>query len=737
VKSRTHAIICALTLALCVGCNRNADDPLAEIRTLQEAGRFQESLEPLRALVEAREGGGEAAYRYAVAISQTGGSTQAIWSLKEAMKDPKWEIVSANLLAEIALRSANPDLAIETLDGILEKHPDSVESLLIRCRARLNNRRDYEGALADADKLLELAPERKDLVPLRVVALLGLRRTDEAGKAFETLEQEQLEGEHPNVQSAALVCASRARFKHESAEFDAAEKAYEECLERYPSDVGVVSEALSFFEERHKPERVEGILVAATEAAPEQGYFRVTLARWHQTHGAMDKALALLRSATEGERGEKNADAWRDLAAFLVQNGHKAEGIAAWRKTLSIAAVKDDPELLFAFGEALMAGGEHDEARSVAEKLQFPPYRELLLARIDSALGNYLSALAHFTEGNRLWPNSATARYFTARAAEQVGDFDRAIEEYRASLRSGANDTDTRLRLGRLYVAQRAYADAAFALSYQGNGEEPVVRTSESVLLEFEAHGALGDLAKGVPQALSPYLREPEFWGSALAAIAKGVRVRAGAQAAADLVQQADRLDLTLPVNAPALRSLVGDLATLGKHDDAIAAAKRAAATAKSAAFEEILGAALSAAGKRDEAAAAFERALAIEADHSASLFGLAKLAIARGDGAASLRYLERIDENAPESGEASVERSSLLVAQGKLGDAATLLRAALERDPVDGAIALALASLEGAGAPASEERIALAKRALRFGHAEAARALLEKLGAKAETGSS
>jgi predicted Zn-dependent protease len=730
VRSLARSLAGAFSLVLLGACGSGDADPLAEIRALQDAGNFEASLEPLRAIVEAHQGGGEAAYRYAVAIAQTGGSTQAIWSLREAMKDPEWELRAANLLAEIALRSANADLAMRTLDEILAKHPDSVEALAIRCRARLHSRRDYEGALADADKLLALAPERRDFVPLRIVALLGLQRTDEAGKAFETLEQEQREGANPNLAGAALACAARARFKHESAEFDAAEKAYDECLERYPADLGVVSEALAFFEDRHRPGRVEEILNAANRAVPEERYFRITLAHWYALHGAPDQAEALLRSATEGERGARDADAWRDLAAYLVQNDREEAGLEAWRKAVAVAAVQDDPDLRFGFGEALIAGGRYGEAREVAEQLAFAPYRELLLGRIDAAQGNHASALTHFTEGNRLWPNSATARYYTARAAEQVGDFERAIEEYRASLRSGANETDSRTRLGRLYLAQRAYADAAFALSYQGNGEEPPLRTHESVLLELEAHGALADLAKGVPQVLAPYLRDPNFWGTALAAIAKGVRARAGPLVSADLILQADRLDLTLPVNAPALRSLVVDLGALGRHDEAIAAAKRAAAAAESADFEEIAGIALAAAGKRDEAAAAFERALALDAEHAAARLGLARFAAARGDSAVALALYRKIDAIRLPDNAAVLEAAALLAAQGKSGEAATELRAALERNPVDGAVALALAQLEGTGAPAQEERTAFAKRAQRFGHADAARSLLEKLGA-------
>ena len=62
------------------------------------------------------------------------------------------------------------------------------------------------------------------------------------------------------------------------------------------------------------------------------------------------------------------------------------------------------------------------------------------------------------TPGCALWPDNAVARYYAARAAERLGDFDRAIDDYRYAIRAGIDDTDARYRLARLYEAARAYA---------------------------------------------------------------------------------------------------------------------------------------------------------------------------------------------------------------------------------------------------------------------------------------
>ncbi len=723
MKSSSGTLLAALALLLACG---GPERSLEEVRTLQNAGSFEASLEPLRELLDARSGGGEVGYRYAGALAQTGRATQGFWALREAMKDPAWHARAGILFAELALRSGNPDLSIQVLGEVLEREPDQADALSLRCRARLHTRRDYQGALEDVDRLITLSPERRDAVPLRVVALLGLSRIDEAGAALETLEQQQLEGDRADPAAAALSCAARGKFARESQKPDVAEKVYAECLEHYPSDVGVVSEALDFFEERQQPDRIEEILTAANRAAPDQRYFRITLAEWYQVRGEAAKAEALLRNATEGDL---DVQAWRDLAAYLVQTGRKDEGLEAWRRAVSIQTPAD-PELRFAFGEALLAAGQNDEAREIAEALEVAPYRELLLGRLAFAHHEYARALAHFGEGNRLWPDNSIARFYTALAAEQTGDFARAVEEYHAAMRVDANAADTRARLARLHLAAGEFRDATFVLGYQGTGDAPPLRSGPHVLLELEAHAALGDLGRGVPVVLQPFLRDPDFRGSALAAMAKGVRRHAGPQAAGDLIRSDERLDLTSPAAAPALQSLARDLSAQGQHDEAIALARGAAAAHPLSAFEEILGQALAAGGRSEEAAAAFERALALEADRPGALLGLARLAEARGDVPVALAQYARIDAERAGDSEAALAYAALLAAQGRTADANRELRAALERDPIDGSVALALASLEGAGAAARDERIALAQRALRFGQGDAARSLLERLGA-------
>ena len=70
-------------------------------------------------------------------------------------------------------------------------------------------------------------------------------------------------------------------------------------------------------------------------------------------------------------------------------------------------------------------------------------------------------ALEHFESAFLLWPNNPWARYYAARSAEAVGEFDLAIEHYRYSVRIAPGATDSRTRVARIYLAENRPGEAA------------------------------------------------------------------------------------------------------------------------------------------------------------------------------------------------------------------------------------------------------------------------------------
>ncbi len=687
---------------------------LDEIDALQAQGRWQETIEPLRERVDAGSHDPQVLLRYGTALSLTGAHSQAFWPLQEAARDPEAFVPATMRLAYGAFNTGNHDLAIEFLSGVLEKDPENLNALQMRSLSRLYTRRDYEGALEDAERALELAPTAGDMLSARIVALLGLKRIDEAREAIDAFDADA-EGENAEEEESAsmsrevrvLACVGRAKFAEEDGKLAVAAERYSKCVEKFPAEILAVAEAAKFFAERGEIERVDEIYRVAYEAAPENRTFRIVMARRQQLLGRPDEARKILEEAADsGYPG-----ALIDLAGFLADQGETAEAIEIYRKARALGA--SGANFLLSFGELLISTGQYDEALSVAEDTGPESHKAFIRGRVALARHEYEKALGLFTQGVLLWPDNAIARYYTALAAERAGEIDRAIEEYRNALRIDAEAADARVRLARLHLAEGNPEAALYIIRYRGMGNERIRRNLEELGVELEGIGAMGQFAQ-LPPDLVSRIRSPTSWGEAVAAVARGLRRREGDEGVVSLIEGADRLDLTVPSSAPALLELVKSLASMGRFEDAIVHARRAAETNRdNAELRSILGEALLLAGELEGAEAAFEATLEIDGDYPAGLLGRARIALARNEPEVALRILEPLVGS---SSEAARWRAEAFTRLGRVEEAEAELEKVLEADPYDGATALAMAELER-GRSASEEAVERwLARAKRFG---------------------
>jgi tetratricopeptide (TPR) repeat protein len=713
-----------LCLAL-AGCG--SSDPLAEIRELHAEGRFAETLEPLRDLVEARPDDAEVHYLYGFALLRSGQPSLATWSLRKAMEHPDWLVPAALQLAAGALATGNHEEAIEAVNRILEAEPDHLEALLLRSQARIDSRREYEGALADADRALELEPENVDALVPRALALLGLERAEEAQVAIDELER-RFEEVDLGAESTARYCAARAIFAKEKGDSEASEQLHEECLERFPTSALVIDAAIEFYDEQRRFERPLEILREVLEEAPFASPYRRALAGRLRAAGETGEAERILLEGTELENPSVAASAWVDLGNHYLELEEYAAAASALERAMEIEQ-QPGPQLAFAFADALVMAGRYERALEVARGMEVPALRELVFGRAHLAQGRPAEALEHFGEGLRLWPNNAVARYYAALAAERVGDFDRAIEEYRYAIRADPAATDAPLRLGLLHEAEGAYAFGLVAARQTGRppGEGArVLPDLEAQLVALRLAARLGRVAE-VRGLVAHLMAQERDAGRAVAALAEGTRARLGPGAAAQRVRQLEGLDLTDPRASEALRVLVVDLVEAGDADAAlpyVEAALRAHPDA--AVFHEIRGTWLEQRGSHaDEVRAAYERALELDPENARALAGLGRLS---ADPQAALALYARAAEADPADPAPQRAAAELLIRLGRPEEAERRLSDLLEEHPYDAQAAIRLAELLLAREAETDRTLELARRAVRFGGGAEAYALLGRV---------
>ncbi|HIF96106.1 MAG TPA: tetratricopeptide repeat protein [Myxococcales bacterium] len=713
-------------LWLPLGCEQS--DPVAEIRRMQAVGSYQASIAPLRELIKSRPDDAEIFFLYGVALSRVSLPTQAVWPLVKAMESPDWYPEAALFLANVATTTSDWGMALGVLDPFLEQEPENSTALILRAYVRAQSRQNYEGALSDAEIVLEQEPDNSEALVIRGVALLGLGRVEEAGEAIEAA------GDHFETAGLGLAdsphfCSVRATFAKEKGEVESAEEIFEKCLEAYPASFLVTDEAVKFFDSIGRWDRSFEIIRAAFDAAPAVRSYRSSLVYRLSAQGEYDEAEKILLEATVAPQPEEAASAFADLAGYYFQHEEFDKSIDAFEQALALL-FDPRPDFLFAYADALVVAGRYEKALAVAEDMTVLPHRELIRGRALLGQGNPTAALEHFGKGLELWPENTIGRYLTAIAAEQVGDFDRAIEEFRYAIRAGSSETDARLRLAKLYAAS-GNPDAGLDVIRHEAHSDPQRSLTETIF-EIELLGRVGR-----PDKLSPHIMEalkaPRAWARAVAAMAAGVREAKGPQAAADVILRSEKTDLTYPLHAAALSSLVMDLVALGRGKEALARTDAALGLHPNApALHAVKGQALSLSGGDEKAVrAAWMRATELDPENALALRGLAALEAAGGEPAAALALYRRAANAEVVDGEALRGAAALLIAQGRRAEAKQELERLLEREPYDGAAALQLAQLlleEDRGAT-QPRTIVLLKKAERFrGGAEASRLLKQSL---------
>lgn len=688
---RTRRLSILLVLAsfalffLVVACA--SEDPLVRARALQEANRFDESLPLLEGIVDAGTEDPEVLYRYGLALSRAAMPSRAIWPLNAAMESDEWLVPAALVVARNGSRTSNFEEAIAAATTVLEHEPDNEQALMVRAEARTRTRKDsdYELALEDANRILELNPDaRRALIP-RTTALLALERAEEAGESLEELAvafgEEGLESPE-----ASRFCVARATFAIEKREIAKAKGIYEKCLELYPGDPLVTDQAVDYFKQIGDQERATQIVREAYENDKRNRSLRISYARRMQVLGDDEAAEAILAEGVDVENDLERAQALWDLGNFHSDAERLEKAVENYEASLALIDESPSPQFLFDFADLLVRAEKFDRALEVASRIRIRSQREVITGRIHLARGDAAVALESLSDGLRLWPNNGVARYLAALAAEQTGDLDRAIEEYRYSIRATPGETDAGVRLARILWAE-GRGNVALTILYQARGGNPM--SFEDMLLEAEVLAARQPLP-GPPERLQAYLTTPIALARAAAALGRGTWFRLGPKAAYDSMKAVRGIDLAAASSTPVLRVLVDTALAAGQGADVLELIDGLAARNESnAQLQAFRGLVLLASGEVNGARAAADAALAIAPTNGDALAVSMALA-AKNDPETALEIYGRAEEAGlerypePTQSRLAREQARALVAANRTGEAISALDAYLKTQPLD-----------------------------------------------------
>ena len=704
----------SLLLVGLLGLSCAEPDPLDEVLALHSAGRYRESIEPLRQMLDENPDDPELNYRYGVALWATRQDTLATWAFRKAMEDPDWLLAAGGQLAVSALANADYNVAIEVASEVLAAHPDNADLVNLRARAHAHWRNDPEAALRDAEEAMRLDPDKVEAMEPKILALLQLGKREEASAALDELG-EWIEAIESPEQTRAWHCATSAIFVEENGDVARAREIWGDCLERFPGSSEVVWTAARFYDERGERDATIEVLRGGVEAEPLAVAYRVTLADHLRLGGQADEGEQVLLELAESEDDALAVEGGMALCTYRQNLGEYASAADAYEAAMRRA--KDSgpppPAMVFGYADALVLAGRLDRALEVAdEQLTVRAHKHAIRARVHQERGEYAAALDEFDEAFRLWPDNPWARYYAALAAEQLGQFHRAVEEYRTSIRIDAGATDSRTRLASLLLTENRVRAASQVL--RPIAKKPLDRVG--MLLALRVAGLQGDI-DGIEQKFKTLAQHyPDSLAAGVAAAVDGVATVAGPETGLELMRVAESIDLDDPDDAGALVLLVRLHQQAGQGEALPAElASALAARPDAAVFQEILGLHWELAGRGDRARAAYEQALELQPGQGGALLGLARLALP-SDPERALELYEAAGAAGVNDPEARLGAAQAFAALGRHDEAAQQYEAQLRATPTNASAAAMAAQHDVERDAVSQRTLERALRAVRAG---------------------
>jgi tetratricopeptide (TPR) repeat protein len=407
--------------------------------------------------------------------------------------------------------------------------------------------------------------------------------------------------------------------------------------------------------------------------------------------------------------GGKDPDAWLLLARYHERRGETAKASDALAQGMRLMG-EAPVTLVAAYVDLLIRAGDYEEAEELLPQFEpSPVVQNMLRGRLLLARGYPAEALEILDEGLRLWPDHSVGHLLAATAAEQLGDFERALQEYGEAIRNDPGNRDAVLSLLRLLEGLGLDKEALVTLSrYRGQNPNDAEILVQAIRVAHRT-GAQEVLEKAALQLGAL----PGYRSVVVAELAAIRAARGGPTAGAEAIR-GTRLDLTHPRSGPALGPLVEYLVAAGRSEEALEATQAAlAAHPDEALFHELRGRALRGAGETEAAQGALQRALELEPERAPALAQLAALAAEQGDRDTAIALYDRAALADPEDASHARDAIELLSAPDDGVELERRLEALLARHPTHAAAAERLARRLSERDP--DRAIALALRAVRL----------------------
>jgi tetratricopeptide (TPR) repeat protein len=627
------------SLSACGGAESRRASHVARGKEYLASGRLEKARIEFANALQIRPADAEARYLSGY-VAEKLGDPRGAAALYQGAIDADPDLIQARAhLGRLYLLADLPQKALDLVAPALREEHQEPDLLIVRAaaRARLN---DQDGARADAQRAVTLAPGNEE----GVLVLAELYRlSGDSPRAVELLDSTL-----PRIPQSAALHQALARLYISSGDPQLAERHLLQAVRIHPDELPARLELAHFYLQSSRLDEAESTLHAAARSIRHGDEAKLAYASFVATYRSRSRAQEVLRQLIA--QAADNFDLQLGLAALQQGIGATTDAVATYA-----AIVARNP-----------TGPKGISARD-------------RIAAIDASAGRLSAALPLLAEALRLSPRDSDALILRGNIELERGDAAAAIADLRAVLREKPTDIPVLRSLARAHLA---------------NHETPLAEQCLRTALTAAPHDP------GLRIDLARLLRHTGRFDQAVALLKETIDAvpdASGAVVRAELVgTYLSKPDLPAArAAAEALKRLRPELAS-GWYLSGLVAQQQT---------------------RPEDARREFEHALALEPDANDALSALARLQFHSGQHtgaielvrAAADRHTDSIrqnllgelclaDGNYPDAIHAAAEAVQL--APGWWVPYATLARAKLAADDVEGGLAAYEAGVESTQAP-------------------------------------
>ena len=458
-----------------------------------------------------------------------GKKAEGIELARQAMDKQPSNYDTAVILSSLYLADGNHAESLATLDRAIGLHPQEIGLPLLKIQVQSTSK-DYDGAIAGYNALIEQHPDKRELNYGLVQLLIKIGRTEQAEVALH-----EIINKYPTDTNAKLALVGFIGHRDESE----AEKTLAKFAAENPNDIPILTNLAGFYASRQRYGEAQAVLkriididkngAGGLSAKVELAKIALLQKDGKTAQSLIDEVIAtdannpdalLLRAVMRLDKNEADtaiadlrialaANPRNDKILVLLAKAYQRNGNSDIAENTLRQALEINPgnlEAALPVAAKLVMGRELDRAEEILNAALKPnpndPSALQLLAQVRALKKDWGGAQALATQLGRQTKGSPSGHYLSGEIYSAQGNYNEAIKQFQAALQERADFPEAIRSLAQAYNAKGERVQLKAYLRGFVEKDPGVIEASIVLAYAHAADKEWGDAVKVLQTAL-------------------------------------------------------------------------------------------------------------------------------------------------------------------------------------------------------------------------------------------